>query len=293
MLMLRQLFFAMLCLPAASLQAQVETRSYWNPGTGQRLTEEDLRQVLDRTHTLVLGEEHYNTAVQLAEADIIRFMNHSQTNSKSALIFGWEFLNTEDAPRIKESYGSFLQDQIKAEEFLMTLFPNSPAPIEYAPVMEASRDVQAALIPTNLSRAQKNPVTRGGIEALDPALLPADFQMGGPHYLERFREAMGDHPLPYPVENYFASQSLTDEVMATELLIGNSDDRRVLIVGSFHGDYRDGVVASLERRRPGTAVLYIRILDASSYEENELKDLFVHPKYGKIADLLVIVNKAH
>jgi uncharacterized iron-regulated protein len=200
-------------------------------------------------------------------------------------------LNTVDRLPIEESWTHYQKGVLSTEELLQKFFPAGPASTEYAPVLEAARSHHVTLIPTNLSRAQKSPVTREGIEALDPALLPPDFAPGGPLYFERFQEAMGSHPLPYPIENYFASQSLTDEVMATELLKIPGLASRLLITGAFHGDYRDGVVHSLKRRVHDWPVIYIRIVDAKGMTVGELREFMVHPRYGAVADLVYVVNE--
>jgi uncharacterized iron-regulated protein len=262
----------------------------WNPAQKVQLHPSALDELAAAPAIFVLGEEHYNPPVQKAEAWLIDRLA-SQLAKSQPLIFGWEFLNTIDRMTIHDSYSRYERQEISSEELLQQLFPAGPASTEYIPVLETARRHEAQLIPTNLSRVQKNPVTREGIEALDPLLLPPDFSLGGPLYWMRFQEAMGPHPLPYPIENYFAAQSLTDEVMATELLKGPDSSLRVLITGAFHGDYRDGVVASLERRAKGLPLVYIRIIDASMMTKEELLAFMVHPQYGPIADLLYVVNE--
>lgn len=265
-------------------------QTLWDPAQKTQLHLSELDQLASTPAVFVVGEEHYNPPIQKAEAWLMdRIAN--QLSEKHPLIFGWEFLNTGDRFAIDEHYSRYKQQDISTEEFLRQLFPAGPASLEYAPVLETARQYQADLIPTNLSRAQKSPVTREGIEALDPTLLPDDFMLGSALYWERFQAAMGPHPLPYPLENYFAAQSLTDEVMATELLKGSATRTRLLITGSFHSDYHDGVVASLKRRAKDRPVISIRIVDASTMTEDELFALMVHPRYGAIADLLYVVNE--
>jgi len=281
------LFFTM---SSAFAGTSVWHQTIWNPGEKTQIPLTDFNQIAATPAVFVIGEEHYNPSVQLAEAWLMATIA-DQMESKDQLVFGWEFLNTEDRFAIDDQYSRFQNQSITTAEFLQQLFPAGPSSMEYAPVMESARAYDMRLIPTNLSRAQKSPVTRGGLEALDPALLPEDFTLGGAFYRERFREAMGSHPLPHPLDNYFAAQSLTDEVMATELLNPPLAGSRILITGSFHGDYRDGVVASLERRVKNLPVLYIRIIDASVFTQEQLLQLFIHPRYGPIADILFVVNE--
>jgi uncharacterized iron-regulated protein len=265
-------------------------QTLWNPAAKVQLHPSVLDELGRRPAVFVLGEEHYNPPVQEAEAWLMNRIAEAN-EAKTPFIFGWEFLNTVDRLAIDEHYARYRQRKISTEELLRQFFPAGPASTEYAVVLENARRHEMSLIPTNLSRAQKSPVTREGIEALDPALLPADYMPGSVHYWERFQEAMGPHPLPYPMENYFAAQSLTDEVMASELLKGSWSATRFLITGSFHGDYRDGVVASLERRAQERPVIYIRIVDASVMSEEELLAFMIHPRYGPIADFLFVVNE--
>ncbi|WP_141735165.1 ChaN family lipoprotein [Oligoflexus tunisiensis] len=265
-------------------------QTLWDPAQGIQVSPTVLDELAAEPAIFVLGEEHYNPPVQEAEAWLLDRIAR-QVPSKDDFILGWEFLNTVDRFAIDEHWTRYQKGALTTTEFLQQLFPAGPASIEYAPVLETARTYHVTLIPTNLTRTQKSPVTREGIEALDPALLPPDFALGGPLYLERFQAAMGSHPLPYPIENYFAAQSLTDEVMATELLKIPSRASRLLITGSFHGDYRDGVIRSLERRVQGLPILYIRIVDASGMTVQALQEFMVHPRYGAVADLVYIVNE--
>ncbi len=112
--------------------------------------------------------------------------------------------------------------------------------------------------------------------------------MGSDAYRERFVEAMGGHTVTSTIQNYFASQCLTDDVMAYSLL-QNAAERRALVTGSFHGDYRDGVVARLESRT-GSAILYVKVVQKSDLEGEDLAAAMNDPKYGPIADILYLID---
>lgn len=243
---------------------------------------ESLEVALQDATVVVSGESHYDPATVAVHARIARALG-------KGTVIGWEFLNIIDKESIALTISRLQEGHLSLDEALALLFPGQEAPVEYSELLKVVADGEASLVPTNLTRAQKQPVTRNGIEAVDPELLPPGFAMGSDLYFERFKEAMGPHPLPNPIENYFASQCLTDDVMAYALL-QSEGSKRLLVTGSFHGDYREGAVRRLDVRSPSGGVLYVKVAHASDFEEEDIKASLVDPRYGSIADILYLIE---
>jgi uncharacterized iron-regulated protein len=237
--------------------------------------------------TVVLGEEHYNVAVQAAQAEVLR-MTVEAAGAEGKFALGWEFLNHSEQERTDALFARLAGREIDAREFLRETQGRDAA--SYVPVIEAARDLRARLLGVNLSRAEKAPVVRGGIAAADPRLVPPGFAMGSDAYRERFMEAMGGHAPPERVANYFSAQCLTDDVMAYRLLEADAP-LRFLVVGSFHSDYRDGVVARFRARASGEKVVAVRFVDASAHTAEELVSLPWDLRFGELADFVFYVNE--
>ena len=256
----------------------------------QQISEAELGMRLAASSFVILAEKHYAQAVQLGQARVIRSTVAARDLNARDFTLGWEFLNFSDQDRISDFYGQFTRGEIDATTFLEKTQGYAPA-ISYAPIFEAARDLEGDLLPVNLSRAQKAPVLKGGIEAADPTLVPPGFEMGSQGYYERFKRVMEDgHTSETQIPNYFAAQCLTDDVMAYHLAALHTT-LNFLVVGSFHAEYEDGVISRLRARSAGASVRTVRFIDASDYNESELQGLLHDSEYGDLADFVMYVNE--
>jgi len=288
----RILFLALPLLGAWTISSASSAGTGWDgriviPGHDQALTATELYSELSQADVLVIGEKHYTAAVQNMEAQIIRGVVTNGAH-QSGFTLGWEFLNRSERSQIDALFDQVRAGNLSVEAFVQQTQQTANAAV-YAPVIAAVRDLGGSLVPTNLSRAEKSPVTQGGIGALDPALLPPSYSAGGENYRQRFVEAMGDHVPPHKVANYFDAQCLTDDVMAWSLQEG--DGLKILIAGAFHTDYRDGAVARLRERQPEKIIKTVTIVDAADFSATELPSVLVDERWGEIADYVVFVNE--
>lgn len=248
--------------------------------TQSEITESEFFSELAVGQNIILGEKHYTPKVQQGEADIIRGVVFTQQRD---FTLGWEFLNSSEKPKIDLLFSDFLSGKITSLDFLMNTQGGTSASSSYSVVLETVKQFNGKLIPLNLSRAEKTPVITGGISAADPKLVPAGFKMGDSNYSERFFEAMNGHQDDSTIQNYFAAQCLTDDVMAVHLIEDSKTELNFLIAGSFHTDYFSGTVARIMSRRPEMKTMVVRVTDAS--------DLEIDPKYGPIADYIYYVSE--
>lgn len=262
----------------------------YDVGSKSFLSEAQSREALARVRILVLGEKHDTPVVQLQQARALDWAVDSQKlGPLDRWTLGWEFLNASDQAKIDSAWLHFREGQSSAEE-LMDQLQGQGRSRSYLPLLLSGVRFGGALAGVNLSRSEKAPVLAGGLSALDPSKIPPGFEMGGMGYRERFETAMsGGHATPEQMERYFEAQCLTDDVLAYELLKSRVAFR-ALVVGSFHSDYQDGVIARLRARAPDQSLLTIRFVDASEYRESELSpDLVLrepveHKRYGALAD---------
>lgn len=259
------------------------------PKTGKILDQESWIKELTVADIIVLGEKHYNKEVQNAQGDIIRkVVTAGQKEQRFSL--SWEFLNASAQEETRNLFSEVVSGTLSVEDFLIKT-QKTPQAKNYAPMIEATRDLGGSLFGVNLSREEKAPVVKWGLSALDPKLLPPYFQMGGSLYSKRFTKTMEDHATPEQIVNYFAAQCLVDDVSAYHLTIDSDFDLKFLVIGAFHSQYNDGVVERLKMRNQYSHIINIEIIDASDYSESELLALLNHPEYGYRADYIFFVNE--
>lgn len=273
----------------STLAAEVKV---FNPTTKKWITPEQVFKQLETTQWLVLGEKHNTSKVQLLEAELFKKF---QAIKNQKITFAWEFLNWSDRETVQVSYDRFLNNQLSSVELIHELLGANAANETYAPIFDVLKETQSVLLTTNLSREEKAPVVKGGLEALDPALLPEGFELGSTSYFERFVNAMGGHGNEDSFKNYFAAQCLVDDVIAYHVTQNAQTEQGVLVIGDFHIGYKDGVVKRLEKRMSTTAdgsLTVIDILDRDDYDsEDELMKAINHSQYGELADFVFILSQ--
>jgi uncharacterized iron-regulated protein len=253
---------------------------------------EQMISTLSPSDYLVVGEHHYDIELQASQAKLIReVLDLKQSGSNFTL--GWEFLPWTRAEQIQNHFQSWSASEVSDAAFLKGLFGDETRESSYLPLLRLVRDREGQLLATNLTRDEKRPVVQGGIEALDPRLLPSDFREGSEQYWIRFIRALGGHGDPRSLRNYFAAQVLTDEVMADRLVAHSVRDFRILVAGEFHTAYFDGAVASLRRRARGAklrSVSFFRNVNPETgmqLEEAERMSQMLSPEFGVRADFVV------
>lgn len=265
----------------------------WDVENNQKISEADLAIELEDIQQVIVGETHNTKSVQNAEVDLLRLWLRSQSYSisKDSFTFAWEFLNWSDRYLIREVYSRYQDDQMDAAGFLEMIFDSVASVKEYIPLIATVKNFGGNVLATNLSRIEKAPVVEKGLSALDPKLLPPGFELGGKDYFERFEKAMGGHATPEKLKNYFAAQSLVDDVIAMHVTQDTRDENVFLVIGGFHTDYFDGAYNRLSVRDPEAERVLIRVVTASEFENEESFQSYIrHQTYGPVADFVIVVQ---
>jgi uncharacterized iron-regulated protein len=260
-----------------------------NVSTRSEVSKQEFIKSVASASVIVIGEKHYTKEVQELEAEIMEDVILFK-EKQDQFTFHWEFLNASFQTQTANLFQQVKSQEISIETFLQKTQGTTKASV-YAPLIEVTARLGGKLFGGNLSREEKAPVTQNGLGALDPRLLPPEFQLGGEHYLERFTEIMSGHASPQQISNYFAAQCLVDDAIAYHLLRDTQDDLKFLVIGAFHSHYNDGVVARLKVRNPLLKIKNIEIIDAQDYSETELLTLFTHDTYGDRADFIYFLNE--
>lgn len=264
------------------LQAAPGVAQILNLHTGEVAGMDELAAAGD---VFVLGERHYEPKIQKAQAGIMTGIMAEMGGG--AFDLGWEFLNTDQGEEIRQGWEEFLAGSLTGEAFLNRFTGTYEGNTSYLALLDVARAHGSGIIPLNLSRSIKSQVSRGGIEALDPQYLPVDYQPGSQAYYERFMVAMGGHG-DAAMANYFAAQSLVDNVMAASLLEHRQQDTSFLICGSFHSDYGHGVVEELNRRG-NAAVVSVRFVVTTGLADSQVREMLYSEAYGPVADFAILL----
>lgn len=255
----------------------------------QTLSRKEFIQDLGASNIIVVGEKHYTEEVQQEEGRII-FDVVTYAKKENNFSTSWEFLNASTQAKTEFLFEQVVAKNISSSDFLFKTQGIAKASV-YAPMIDTTARLGGKLFGVNLSREEKAPVVEKGLGALDPKLLPPDFKLGGENYAERFTEVMKDHSTPEQISNYFAAQSLVDDVSAFHLTSDSDFELKFLIIGSFHSMYDDGVVARVKARNSNSVVTNIEIIDSSDYDEQEINSILISPKYGNRCDYAIFVNE--
>ncbi|MEK6773479.1 MAG: ChaN family lipoprotein [Bdellovibrionota bacterium] len=259
---------------------------------GQEITFSQLKEELSAYQLIALGENHSTQEVQDMQAKVIsEVVMHTSTQNNFTL--AWEFLNVKDQAKTDRNFSLLKEGKITTQEFIDYAMAGGNSYRPYAPVIESVSKLSGTLLGINLTRQEKSPVTRGGISAANPDLVPPGYEIGGANYFNRFKAEMGGHDSEENTRNYFDSQCLTDDVMAFHTLKNNNTAKTFLIAGHFHTDYNDGVVQRLAVRAPNLVKATVRIVDASDYTPEQISPMMHDSVYGDVSDYVVYVKEPY
>ncbi len=257
----------------------------------EELTFPQLTQELSVYRIVILGEKHSTQGVQNMQANVITNVVKLQ-ELKNNFTVAWEFLNVKDQDQINSQFALMKDGKLTATEFIKAVMGNNSFYTPYAPVLESAAAHSGKLLGINLTREEKQPVSRGGIGQADPSIVPPGYEKGSANYYARFVEVMGGHTPEDKMANYFDAQCLTDDVMAYHTLKNLDTSKVFVIAGHFHTDYDDGVVQRLAKRAPNIPQANVRIVDAADYAtDEELTAVMNDATYGDVANYVIYVNE--
>ncbi len=243
-----------------------------------------LKAIADSKY-IVLGEFHYDLAIQEAEGQIIQDVSALVPGASKNVM--WEFLNVTDQPVVDKLFGEVVAGTLTSEEFILKTLGDQNAP--YASVISATRDVKAGLIALNLPREQKQKVIKEGIQSIDPKLVPATHYLSGKNYYDRFVDSMGGHVPAEKIQSYYVAQCLVDSVMS-DTAVKRKADLNFLVAGSFHTDFFDGTVEKI-KKLDSAKLASVKIINLDSLSEEEIAAFETGDQtFGLYADYIVMVR---
>ena len=223
---------------------------------GKAITYSQLIKQLEKYDVVFLGEMHNCPITHWLEFEITRSLYHIH---KDKLMLGEEMMESDNQLILNE----YLQRKISYDRFEeeARLWPNYST--DYSPVVYFAKENKIPFIATNVPRRYANAVKNGGLEVLDSlsdeakryiAPLPISF-----NYDEKESEAafsmMGGQKSG---DNYklAQAQAVKDATMGW-FIAHNMKDKFLHINGSYHSDWKGGIIPYLLQYRPGTSVVTV------------------------------------
>jgi uncharacterized iron-regulated protein len=267
------------------LQTACASERIFDIGSDRYVSRDVLLARMATVDDVVVGEKHDTASIQNSEA---RLFADFARGRRSRVTFAWEFWNWSERATLEANYAKFRGGEITGEAFLRAVFGDKNPELTYLPLMEAVKAFGADVLATNLTRAEKAPVVQRGLGALDPKLLPPGFALGGAGYYARFAKDMDGHATPEELGNYFAAQSLVDDVAAYHFVEHRTTPSAFLLIGNFHTRYFDGVWRRIEARAGDRTRLLVEIADPG--DETSWETVLHHPKYGRSSDFIIFTR---
>jgi uncharacterized iron-regulated protein len=154
----------------------------------------------------------------------------------------------------------------------------------YRPILRYAREHGIPLVALNLDRELTEKVGDGGIESLseaERARIPAEMDRDDAAYRERVKAAFDRHPMKEEgdFEHFFEVQLLWDEGMAeraARYLIDHPEKTMVILAGSGHLEYGQGIPKRLTRRVQGASAIVLS--GAVRDPEPGVADFLLYPR---------------
>jgi uncharacterized iron-regulated protein len=213
----------------------------------------------DRRVVLV-GEIHDRYEHHLNQLAIIRGLHARDPN----LVIGLEFFQQP----YQESLDRYVAGEIDERELLRQTEYFQRWRFDYRlyrPILEFARQQGIPLLALNIPGEITNKVRRLGMEGLsdeERAWIPESLDRSNPAYEARIRKVYDQHPpmAEGSFETFLEAQLLWDEGMAeraARYLEEHPEKRMVILAGSGHLEYGDGIPDRLERRAPVETAIVI------------------------------------
>ncbi|MBL7471432.1 ChaN family lipoprotein [Robertkochia sediminum] len=266
-------------LTATTLLAQKEPYKIFDQN-GKKVRYKKMLREMEKSDLVFLGELHNDPIVHWLQLEITKDLNEDRD-----LVLGAEMFEADN----QEAVDRYLKGEIdqKALDTLARLWPNYAT--DYAPLLNYAKDNDLKFIATNIPRRYANMVYKGGFEVLDSlsdqekswmAPLPMAFEPELPTY-KKILEMMGGHGSQALV----MAQATKDATMAHFILNHMKDD--VLFIhynGSYHSDFKEGIVWYIKRQEPQT-----KVITFTTVLQKDLKKLKEEHE-GK-ADFILVVDE--
>jgi len=241
-------------------QTVVESGRITDLKTGKSANVDDIAKAADRKLYVFLGEDHATEPDQLMHAAIIEALVRRGRH----VIVGLEMFQ-----RPKQSIlDQWTSGELNEPDFIKQSDWKGQWGYDYSfyrPIFDAVHRYKLPLVGLNVPRDWVRTVGKGGFNALaatDRSQLPLDMSLDNADHKKIFDTLMGGHAMS---PNIYSAQVLWDEGMADTAIKYNTDHRPssrtvfVVIAGSGHVMYRQGINYRIAKRKAGEGVTVVML----------------------------------
>lgn len=257
-------------LMATLLQASgIDTIPVWTPHRAydsqhKRFSDfESLAAEAAGAQVVFFGEQHDNAGTHRME----RALLEAVARRRQDVVLSLEMFERDVQPILNQ----YLGGTISEADFLAAARPWPNYATDYRPLVEFAKAHHWRVIAADIPRPMASAVATQGMAAMTGrtdstrSWAAAEFTCDpSGKYFERFRTAMGDHPMGTgampTLDNMYRAQCVKDETMAESIARVERDDTPPLIIhvtGAFHADFGEGTVERTRRRLGKTKILVI------------------------------------
>jgi uncharacterized iron-regulated protein len=236
---------------------------------------------------IVLGEIHNTPSIQNSQAKIINDLVKSNGLEKDFTVM-WEFLHYMDDQRDNKEYSRLFNGEINASQFIKNTAGERN--LTYAPIFDTTSKLKGRIAGLNAYRSVKSQLIKGGLDSIDPKLIPPNMELGGDNYWKRFKKIMGGHVPSAKLERYYLAQCYTDSVMSYMANLKHKTNLSFIIAGSFHTDYFDGTISQLKKLN-AEKITTISFRDVNGQTDEDIIELIKpHPEFGPLAHYIILTK---
>lgn len=222
-----------------------------------------LPKLVDK-QVVFVGESHDQYAHHLAQLAIIRRLHQSHPD----LVIAMELFKQPSQADLDD----YVADRIDEKTLLQRTRFFQTSNFDYRlfrPVMRYARDQHIAIVALNIPDEISHKVAQGGFAALvgeERKWIPAEIDRENLHYRKRVNDVYHLHPqgILHGFENFLDAQLLWDEGMAARAagyLLGHAGSHMVVLAGSGHLIYGDGIPSRLFRRTKLSSTIVLNDAD--------------------------------
>ena len=249
---------------------------------GKKTSYRKLLKAAKKADIVFFGEEHDNPIAHWFELELTKDLYNK---AGKPIILGAEMMETDNQKQVDQ----YLQGKLDYKSFKKEarLWPNFKT--DYKPLMDFAKEKELPFIATNVPRRYASKVYHGGFKALDTlpaqdknwiAPLPIKYDKNLSQY-KKMLEMMGGHG----GDNLPKAQAIKDATMAYNINKNyNKGSIFIHYEGSFHSNYKQGIIWYLKQLNPDLKILTINV----ETQENINK---MDKKHKGKADFIIITDK--
>lgn len=231
----------------------------------------DFKKVVDRAaevDVVFFGEQHNDPIAHWLQLELTRALDQ-----RGGVVVGMEMFEFDDQIIVDEYLNNKMNESSFTKE--AKVWPNYST--DYRPVIEYAKEKSVPVIATNIPRRYASLVSKEGqvgllelegVKSFVPA-LPFDVTKEDRGYAE-MEEMMQGHGHGMDMSLFVEAQAIKDYTMASNIF-GNLPEDGVFLHlnGTFHSQYRAGIVPYLLKEKPELKIVVIASVPAETMEFSE------------------------